>query len=197
MPGAVTVRRRRDDDLPALAAVLVRVHAVDGYPVEGVADPGALLHLPHELASWTAEDAGEPIGQVSLASASPADDAARVWLDQTGGEVADLAIRARLFVDSDARSTGAGRRLVSAAVNHARALGRAVAFDVMDKDRAAIRLYERMGARRIGTIVHRHRGGLSEPAAGVRRPIVPVTSLAISTIAQVPRHPVQGVGEVV
>lgn len=34
-----TVRERQDGDLSVLAAVLERVHAHDGYPVEGVADP--------------------------------------------------------------------------------------------------------------------------------------------------------------
>ncbi len=40
----VTVRPRTDADLDRCAAILVRVHGVDGYPVEGVADPHARLH---------------------------------------------------------------------------------------------------------------------------------------------------------
>lgn len=35
----------------------------------------------------------------------------------------------------------------------------------MEKDRAAIRLYERLGAKRIGSITHHHSDGLREPAA--------------------------------
>jgi hypothetical protein len=45
-----------------------------------------------------------------------------------------------------------------------RALNRSVAFDVMKKDRAAIRLYEQMGAIPIGDITHHHSQGLNEPA---------------------------------
>jgi hypothetical protein len=50
------------------------------------------------------------------------------------------------------------------AAEHAHALSRPVAFDVMAKDRPAIRLYERMGAIPIGAITHHHSDGLSEPA---------------------------------
>lgn len=165
MPEAITIRQRRDADLPALAAALIRVHAVDGYPVEGVADPEAWLRPPHELMSWTAEEAGTPIGQITLTRATADDDVAQVWHELTGGDIARLAIFARLFVDPDHRTSGIGQRLITAAVGHAHALGLSVAFDVMEKDQAAIRLYERMGARRLGAITHRHSDGLSEPAA--------------------------------
>lgn len=162
--GRPTIRERRNDDLPALAAALVRVHAADGYPVEGVADPEAWLHHPRELRSWTAEVDDRPIGQITLTSATVDDDAAHLWQEQTGNDLADLAIPARLFVDPNHRRGGAGRLLMRAAIDHARALHRAVAFDVMTKDRAAISLYEQLGARRLGTITHHHGDGLTEPA---------------------------------
>ena len=160
----VTVRPRRDDDIPILADVLVRVHALDGYPVEGVADPQAWLSHPHELRSWTAEVDGQPVGQITLTAATDADDAARLWREQTGGNVAELTIPVRLFVDPDHRGLRAAGVLMSAALDHARALGRAVAFDVMVKDQTAIRLYERLGARKLGEITHHHSDGLTEPA---------------------------------
>ncbi|OJY49531.1 GNAT family N-acetyltransferase [Pseudonocardia sp. 73-21] len=160
----VVIRLRHDADLPALAASLVRVHSVDGYPVEGVADPEAWLQHPHALRSWTAEIAGKPIGQVTLTSAEPDDEAAQVWRRETGGALADLVVPVRLFVDPDHRGAGAAQLLMSAAMEYARSLHRAVALDVMAKDRAAIRLYERLGARRLDTISHNHSDGLSEPA---------------------------------
>lgn len=165
MRNDLIIRHRRDDDLPVLAAVLVRVHAVDGYPVEGVAEPGAWLRHPHELRSWTAELAGSPVGQITLTAATADDDAAQLWHEKTGGDIACLAIPARLFVDPDHRSAGAGRLLMEAAVDHALAHGRSIAFDVMEKDRAAILLYERLGAKRIGSITHHHSDGPREPAA--------------------------------
>lgn len=162
MTSSPTVRTRRAEDLPALAVALVRVHAVDGYPVEGVADPESWLRHPHELRSWTAEVAGRPVGQVTLTRATHDDDAARLWKKKTRGDVADLTIPVRLFVDPDHRGAGAAQLLMAAALDHARSLGRAVALDVMAKDHAAIRLYERLGARRLGEITHRHGTNLTE-----------------------------------
>jgi GNAT superfamily N-acetyltransferase len=161
----LTIRPRRDADLPDLAAALVRVHAQDGYPVEGVADPEAWLRHNHELQSWTAVEDGKPIGQITLTRATPDDDAAKAWRDRTGGDVERLAIPARLFVDPDHRGSGAGRLLMEAAVGFAQTGGLAIAFDVMLKDRAAIRLYERLGAQRVGDLTHQYGDGLTEPAA--------------------------------
>lgn len=161
----VTIRPRREADLPELAAALVRVHALDGYPVEGVADPEAWLHHPSEVQSWSAVEDETPIGQITLTRAVPTDDAARTWQEHTGGDVERLAIPVRLFVDPDHRGSGAGRLLMEAAVDFARTRGFAIAFDVMIKDRAAIRLYERLGAQRIADLTHQYGDGLGEPAA--------------------------------
>ena len=164
-PGQPAVHPRRSADIQALAAVLVRVHAIDGYPVEGVADPESWLSHPQELRSWTASAFdGQPVGSITLAAATPSDDIARIWQEQTGGLITDLAILARLFVDPGHRASGVGRLLVTTAVDYARSLHRTVAFDVMNKDRAAIRLYERMGARRLAEITHHYGDGLTEPA---------------------------------
>ncbi|WP_423462939.1 GNAT family N-acetyltransferase [Promicromonospora sp. MS192] len=161
----LTIRPRRDDDLPALAAVLVRVHDLDGYPVEGVADPEGWLRHDHELQSWTAIEDGVPIGQVTLTRAAAGDDAARAWQDHGCGSIDRLAIPVRLFVDPDHRGSGAGRLLMEAALDYARTRGLAIAFDVMLKDQAAIRLYERLGAVRIADVTHRYGNGSAEPAS--------------------------------
>ncbi|WP_419706857.1 N-acetyltransferase family protein [Promicromonospora sp. NFX87] len=161
----VTIRPRREEDIPALAAVLVRVHELDGYPVEGVADPNGWLRHNQELQSWTAVEGDQPIGQITLTRARPDDTAAQAWHTHTGGEVGRLVIPARLFVDPDHRGSGAGRSLMKAAVDFAHAEGNPVAFDVMLKDHAAIRLYERLGAERIQVLEHRYGSSLTEPAA--------------------------------
>ncbi|WP_419705174.1 GNAT family N-acetyltransferase [Promicromonospora sp. NFX87] len=161
----LTIRSRREEDLPSLASTLVSVHAVDGYPVEGVADPKAWLRHPREIQSWTAAQDGEPIGQVTLARAQPEDDAAVAWHEYTGGDVDRLAVLARLFVAPGHRGSSAGRLLMETARDFARSRRLAVALDVMLKDRGAIRLYERLGAERISDIDHRYGDGLTE--AGV------------------------------
>lgn len=160
-----TTRPRSDEDIPALAAALVRVHAQDGYPVEGIDDPAAWLLHPRELHRWTAEVAGTPIGQIALTQAAPDDDAARIWQERTGESVTGLAIPVRLFVAPDHRRSGAGRLLMRTAVDSARARGLVVAFDVMLKDEAAIRLYQRLGAQHLANLTHHYGDGLEEPAA--------------------------------
>lgn len=162
---AVSVRPREGDDLAELAQVLVRVHAVDGYPVEGIANPKEWLTPATELASWTAEHDAKIIGQITLAQATQGDDAARVWRDATGGSIDDLTIPVRLFVAPEYRELGAGRDLMLAAGTYSVTHQRPIAFDVMLKDARAIALYESLGCRRLGTITHRHSGGLTEPAA--------------------------------
>jgi GNAT superfamily N-acetyltransferase len=161
----IAIRPRHEEDIPDLANVLIRVHAQDGYPVEGVVNPEGWLRHPNELQSWTATDGGRPIGQITLTSAQPDDDVAHAWRERTGGDIEQLSIPVRLFVDPAHRSDGAGRALMEKAVGFARAHGYRIAFDVMLKDQAAIRLYERLGAEKIAHITHRHGEGQTEPAA--------------------------------
>lgn len=162
---AAVIRPREAADIGPLGQVLVRVHASDGYPVEGVSNPEAWLTPATEIASWTAEYEGKPIGQISLAQATTDDDAAQVWADATGGDIPDLTIPVRLFVDPNHRMLGVGRDLMLTAGAYALQHGRPVAFDVMIKDARAIKLYESLGCKRLGTIEHRHSDGMTEPAA--------------------------------
>ncbi|BBZ56050.1 Acetyltransferase (GNAT) family [Mycobacteroides abscessus] len=161
----VVIRRRCQADLAALADVLVRVHARDGYPVEGVDNPEAWIAPPAELAAWVAVYGAEVIGHVALANARDTDDAAMLWQRATGGQISRLAILARLFVDPRYRNVGAGSLLMKAARAFADEHDLAVAFDVMLKDRDAIRLYEKLGYQRLGTVGHEHSGGKAEAAA--------------------------------
>lgn len=159
----ILIRPRRDEDLDALAAVLVEVHERDGYPVEGVADPLAWLHLERLLGAWTAELDHRPVGHVALAEPGPGDDAARIWHERTGDPLHSLAVLGRLFVAPHARGHGLGRRLTETATQAARQAGRRVVLDVMAKDHDAIRLYEGLGWRRFASIEHHHSGGATEP----------------------------------
>jgi GNAT superfamily N-acetyltransferase len=161
----VVIRRREPADLPYLAQILVDVHARDGYPVEGVADPEGWLAPPREIAAWTALYDDQPIGQIGLTHASETDDAAILWHRHTRQDIAQLAIPVRLFIDPSHRQRGAGKMLTDTAFSYAISQGLAIAFDVMLKDHVAIRLYESLGSQRLGTVHHHHSGGQIEPAA--------------------------------
>ncbi|NJQ14554.1 GNAT family N-acetyltransferase [Streptomyces bohaiensis] len=162
----VIVRPLLPGDLPLLADLLVKVHAVDGYPVEGVADPTVWVSSPAVLRSWVAELDGVVVGHVALMAAD-GEDAARLIRkgDRDESFAADeLRALARLFVSPDARNRSVGRLLVRTVMDHAQAAGQRLVLDVLHKDQAATRLYRRLGWRYLGDTDHLHNGG-SAPAA--------------------------------
>jgi ribosomal protein S18 acetylase RimI-like enzyme len=76
----------------------------------------------------------------------------------------DIAVLGRLFVHPQARGLGIGKRLTAAATVYAQDLGRRVVLDVMQKDVAAIRTYEALGWRCLGSITHDFGDNQTEPA---------------------------------
>ncbi|GAB2760294.1 GNAT family N-acetyltransferase [Amycolatopsis magusensis] len=153
------VRERRAADLEGAAAALVRVYASDGYPVEGVDDPRAWLRPADLLHAWVAELDGEIVGHAVLTAPADSADAVRIWREQAPDE--RVAVLGRLFVLPEARGYALGERLARAAMEVAEARGLRLVLDVVDKDVAAIRLYERLGWQRIGTADHRFGDGQS------------------------------------
>ncbi|UJW33664.1 GNAT family N-acetyltransferase [Saccharothrix sp. AJ9571] len=154
------VRERRADDLDGAAAALVAVHESDGYPVEGVDDPRAWLRPATLLHAWVAELDGRIVGHAVLTAPTGSADAVRIWREQAPGDER-VAVLGRLFVLPEARGHALGERLARAAMELAQAQGLRLVLDVVDKDVAAIRLYERLGWQRIGTADHRFGDGRS------------------------------------
>lgn len=149
------IRPRTDADLESAGAALVDVHRTDGYPVEGVADPVAWLEPAGLITSWVAELDGEIVGHVAVSEPQPGDDAVRLWLEQSDDRIEDLAVIGRLFVTSAARRRSIGEQLAKAVATDQTLRGRRLVLDVMDKDQDAIRLYERLGLKKIGVATHR------------------------------------------
>lgn len=158
------IRPRQESDLPAAGAALVDVYRTDGYPVEGVADPVAWLLPAGLLAAWVAELDGEIVGHVAIGAPKPDDDAVRLWLEQSDDTIGDVAVIGRLFVKSSARRNAIGEKLARAAVTDEAVRGKTLVLDVMEKDQDAIRLYERLGLKRIGTATHAYGEGKSVTA---------------------------------
>ncbi|MGW6527432.1 GNAT family N-acetyltransferase [Streptomyces venezuelae] len=157
------VRPFESDDLDRAAAALVEVHKTDGYPVEGVEDPQAWLCSADVLAAWVAEEEGEVVGHVAILR--PRDeDAVEMWTKQSGDDKAHVAVLARLFVVRAARKHETGKRLTEAAMRFAQERDLRLVLDVMTKDVAATRLYERLGWQKIGEATHHFRGDQSVPA---------------------------------
>ncbi|MET7696739.1 GNAT family N-acetyltransferase [Streptomyces sp. NPDC005485] len=155
----IAVRERRDEDIPGAARALVTVHESDGYPVEGVEHPEEWLTPDDLIQAWIAEAAGNVVGHVCI-TRGHGEAAVDMFLDQTTIEKRDeVSVMARLFVIPEARGESTGARLVRAAISYARQNGINLVGDVMSKDTAAIRLYERLGCRIIGTTTHSYGDG--------------------------------------
>jgi len=151
----VTVRPRTEADMQKCARLLIQVHQTDGYPVEGVADPIAWLTPTGLLHAIVGELDDSVVGHALITSSTASDDAAAIWTERTGEPVEQLLTFGRLFVGPAGRGHGVGEQLTRAAMAYAKEQDRRLVLDVMEKDKAAIRLYERLGWQNIGTATHR------------------------------------------
>ncbi|MEV6221829.1 GNAT family N-acetyltransferase [Nocardia fluminea] len=151
----VTVRPRTSADMDECARLLIEVHERDGYPVEGVADPVSWLTPSTLVQAWVAELSGSVVGHALVTTPTESDDAAKMWIERDGDGQSDLLVFGRLFVGSAGRNQGVGTWLVRTAMAYGKANSKSLVLDVMEKDQAAIRLYERLGWKNIGTAVHR------------------------------------------
>jgi GNAT superfamily N-acetyltransferase len=151
---AFRVRPRNDDELPALVEALARVAAADGYPSRWPADPAGWLRCTRRLGAWVADRDGHPVGHVVLRRPRPPphhEAPVALWSATTGHPVERAAVLVRLFVVPDARGTGLGGALVAAACAAAADRRLHPVLDVVDANRAAIRLYQRLGWTRLGS----------------------------------------------
>ncbi|QEU97590.1 GNAT family N-acetyltransferase [Streptomyces kanamyceticus] len=153
----MVIRARRDADLDEAATALVAVHAADSYPVEGVDDPRGWLSPKGLIQAWVAEADSRIVGHVAISQAQ-AEEAVSLYREQAHTE-AQVGVLARLFVMPQARKRAVGERLVRAAVEYAHTNDLRLVLDVMTKDKAAIRLYERMGWQSIGDASHAYGEG--------------------------------------
>lgn len=165
---AITIRQRRDEDLDQLAQILVEVHERDGYPVEGVSDPVAWLAPRNLVQAWVAEVDGEVVAQVALSSPEAGDIAPDLARD--AGIDEPLLVLGRLFVSPSARGYRLGSTLTQTAHRYAQGKESRAVLDVMNKDAAAIRTYERLGWIALGTADHHFGDGATEAATAFIAP---------------------------
>ncbi|WP_405506911.1 GNAT family N-acetyltransferase [Streptomyces cyaneofuscatus] len=157
-----TIRPIEDADVPGAAAALIEVHATDGYPVEGVDDPEAWITPPGVVKAWVAHREGV-VGHIAIMKAE-GEKAVALWQQQSGEDEARIGVLARLFVVRSARKHAVGESLMRAAMDYAEENDLRLVLDVMDKDEAAIRLYERLGWQFIGGATHQFGDGQQIPA---------------------------------
>ncbi|MFC4498846.1 MULTISPECIES: GNAT family N-acetyltransferase [Streptomyces] len=160
MLSSTVIRPFEDTDLPGAAAALTDVHATDGYPVEGVARPEEWLRSEDVLASWVAEVEGRIVGHVAVMRPR-GEGAVSLWAEQSADDEQHIGVLARLFVVRDVRNRAVGAQLVRTAMGYGVSHGRRLVLDVMVKDQAALRLYERLGWLRTGRTTHHFGAGQS------------------------------------
>ncbi len=151
----LVVRPRRDDDLPALAQVLTAQQAVARYPVRWPLPFPVEQFIAREqdLAAWTAELDGRPVGHVAVQRADQVFTPAPLvepWVGGHGLPVDRLGVLGTLFVDPGVRRRGLGRRLHDTAVDWLREQGLAPCLDVVPSHAAALQMYAGLGWREVG-----------------------------------------------
>ncbi|WP_375499240.1 GNAT family N-acetyltransferase [uncultured Jatrophihabitans sp.] len=149
----ISVRPRRDADLPVLLTMLQRTHEREGYPVRASAVRADWLAAPRELAGLVAEHDRRVIGHIALhPTAVPGNDAgedaaAVQWQHATGVAVGRLAVLSRFVTDRSV--PGNGTTLLAHAVRAAADIDR-VPVLLVDPDSAARDFYLRRGWREVG-----------------------------------------------
>jgi GNAT superfamily N-acetyltransferase len=143
----VTIRPRALSDVPVLIEILTEVYNVTRYPVDGPPSFPARFQSTKALTSIVALYDGKLVGHAELQDTSGLD--LKVVASLTPhGPISSFAALVSLFVNPKIQGKGIGARLVEETLAWVRAEGKRLVLIVLDKDTAAIRMYEKMGWER-------------------------------------------------
>ncbi len=155
MSGAVVVRERRPDDVPALVELLLRQQSRTRYPLRDPLPfpPEQFLHTHDAAAAWVAEVDGSVVGNVCRTggrSGSPEDEQTRAAAALAHRCTEDeLGWVSTLYVDLTWGGRGIGRLLLDTVTADIRALGLRPTLEVLPLHAAALALYESAGWRTV------------------------------------------------
>lgn len=140
----VLVRQRNSDDIPHLIQILTQVHSLSSYPVDGPQSFPARFSSTKTLIALVATLENTITGHIELQDQTSLNQLCRGIL-AAKGDLSSFAAVSTFFVDSKIRGKGIGARLFQEALAWGKEHGKRLALVVLDKDEAAIRMYERMG----------------------------------------------------
>jgi ribosomal protein S18 acetylase RimI-like enzyme len=143
----VTIRPRDPSDIPILTQILTEVYNLTKYPVDGLPSFPARFQSTKALASIVALYNGKIVGHAELQDASGLNSQVIDSLTPHA-PLSSFAALVSLFVDPKIQGKGVGARLVREALVRGKAEGKRLVLIVLDKDEAAIRMYEKMGWER-------------------------------------------------
>jgi GNAT superfamily N-acetyltransferase len=139
------IRPRRPKDLPACARLLRVVATEHQYPARWPEAPRSWLAGPDVLSAYVAEEHGEILGHVAIATV-PRNGISRVrWQEITGHDVTQLRRISRLFVRRRVRGQGIASNLLDVAVDEIRTLGLTPVLDVVSTSTDGIAFLEKRG----------------------------------------------------
>ncbi|KAI5360681.1 Putative GNAT domain, acyl-CoA N-acyltransferase [Septoria linicola] len=153
----VKIRQRQEEDLSTCVAVLERVYATDGYPVQGTAHAEAFLSNESIGPAWVATVADRIVGHVAVGKAANSDVAVALWRQSHPED--PIAVLERLYVDPDHRGSGVAAQLIKAVMVWSAESDLRLVLFALEKDKPAMRLYERLHWTHFGTTTYRYGDG--------------------------------------
>jgi ribosomal protein S18 acetylase RimI-like enzyme len=144
---SVTVRPRNPSDIPILTEILTEVYNLTKYPVDGPPSFPARFQSTKALASIVALYDGKIVGHAELQDASGLNPQVINSLTPYA-PLSSFAALVSLFVDPKIQGKGVGAHLVREALARGKVEGKRLVLIVLEKDEAAIRMYEKMGWER-------------------------------------------------
>lgn len=142
------IRTRIDRDVSQCITALQHVHKFDGYPSAWPPDPRSWLTPEGLLHAWVARIGSSVVGHIAIGEVDPLESPHFVAADARESKSVEVK---RLFVVPSARGLGIANALLATAVTYIRAKRHRPVLEVTADRKAAIRLYERAGWKRIGT----------------------------------------------
>jgi GNAT superfamily N-acetyltransferase len=147
----VSIRPRRDGDIPPLIDILARQQPETCYPFHWPpqGSPEQFLRRPGEREAWVAEFEGCVAGHVAIESVAD-DELGRMWAAAHGVPIAELRCISVLFADRRLPRRGIGAALLARATQRALADGGAPVLDVVAAHREPVSLYRSRGWQEVG-----------------------------------------------
>jgi GNAT superfamily N-acetyltransferase len=150
----ITIRARRSADMAALADILLAQQPTSRYPIRNpLPFPiEQFLHADDAVAAWTAEFQGRPVGHICRTEPRTTTDAADMnhnCAKSHGCDVDQLGWVSALFIGSEARNLGLGRRLLATVVEDICRAGLYPCLTTIPTHPAALSLYESTGWREV------------------------------------------------
>lgn len=144
------VRRRREDDLPALVQLLAEQQPVTAYPLRWPLPfpVEEFLVRRTEEAAWVVEVDGTVTGHVSVGR--PDEELCPVLADLV--DIDRVAVVSVLFVGLGAVGRGLGGLLLDTAMRSIRESGRVPVLDVVPTHERAVGLYRSRGWHEVGRL---------------------------------------------